>query len=319
MLNKFFQPKSQNWRWALCLSSGIYFYLFVLLFSPFKGFQQIHNSSTSILLINSGINNVLKMAICAFFLILLPKYFPQLFTSEKFTHKRLAFFVFSIVFNISLVYFCSINYLYHIDSTPSWFMQFMFTMAFPSILFIGTPFIISFFLIFNYFTNEPKEDQIWPPQYLPSNTETAKPFENINRGTPPQYKTQTAAVQTQLLRFTDNSSKKTYEIALESLYYITSDHNYIEVHYKNEQGNFSRLVLRNSLKTIEDEMIGSARSPLIRCHKAFIVNQEKIASLHGPTKLAYFILTGIETHIPISRQKYPDLEPRFLNSNVRSL
>jgi DNA-binding LytR/AlgR family response regulator len=58
-------------------------------------------------------------------------------------------------------------------------------------------------------------------------------------------------------------------------------------------------------------MILDNNLPLIRCHKAFIVNREKVVELRGTTKLSYFILNGIDTQIPISRQKYAALDQQF--------
>ena len=57
----------------------------------------------------------------------------------------------------------------------------------------------------------------------------------------------------------------------------------------------------------------STDSPLIRCHKAFIVNREKVVELRGTAKTAHFVLEDLETTIPVSRQKYPEVELQFLN------
>lgn len=158
----------------------------------------------------------------------------------------------------------------------------------------------------------PKDETVEaPPQYnsseLPvlairSNYETVE--------APPQYHPNSMPL---IVHFTDTSNKKTLTIALDNLYYITSAQNYIEIIHRTKNAVPTRSVLRNSLKTIEEEMIMSTDSPLIRCHKAFIINREKVVEMRGTSKNAHFILADIEPSIPISRHKFLELEPYFSN------
>jgi DNA-binding LytR/AlgR family response regulator len=120
-----------------------------------------------------------------------------------------------------------------------------------------------------------------------------------------------------IMRFSDSFNEKNLQVPLNSLYYITSAQNYIEIFYQNKNAIHTRQILRNSLKAIEEEMIiNDDNSSLIRCHTAFIVNREKVVELRGLAKLAQFILEDIDTSIPVSRQKYAELGTQFSAPNT---
>jgi LytTr DNA-binding domain len=311
MWQAFFKPEYQNWRWAFCMSLGIYLYLFISFLEPFKGDKITYIwASTEAYISHSIINFSLVILITAFFVVFLPSYFPKFFLPKNFTLQRFGFLNLFTALFIEMGYFFSNYYFFHFDMTLSWFMIFMFRTTLSSFLFAGIPFSLGYLILFNYINNEgnQKESII---NYLPPNIESNHEEKDIQivEAAPPQYN---GILIPTMLNFSDNSNKKNLEIALDSLYYITSAQNYIEVFYQNKNAVLSRQVLRNSLKAIEEEMIvNNDDSPLIRCHKAFIINREKVIELRGPAKSAQVILDGIDTLIPVSRQKYTELETQF--------
>ena len=74
----------------------------------------------------------------------------------------------------------------------------------------------------------------------------------------------------------DNSGGLKLSLRLSSLYYIESDDNYIMVWYTDSKGELKKYMLRCRLKTVEESFKGSS---LVRCHRKYIVNMDKVKVL----------------------------------------
>lgn len=74
----------------------------------------------------------------------------------------------------------------------------------------------------------------------------------------------------------DNSGVLKLSLRLSCLYYIESDDNYIIVWYTDSKGELQKYMLRCRLKTVEESFMGSS---LIRCHRKYIVNMDKVKVL----------------------------------------
>ena len=74
----------------------------------------------------------------------------------------------------------------------------------------------------------------------------------------------------------DNSGVLKLSLRLSCLYYIESDDNYIIVWYTDSKGELQKYMLRCRLKTVEECFMGSS---LIRCHRKYIVNMDKVKVL----------------------------------------
>lgn len=79
-----------------------------------------------------------------------------------------------------------------------------------------------------------------------------------------------------LVAFPDEKGDLKITIALENLLYIESADNYVTIFYLNKSKQ-SRFLLRNSLKWMEENL--TKDTPLVRCHRSFIVNMEKVKVL----------------------------------------
>ena len=82
----------------------------------------------------------------------------------------------------------------------------------------------------------------------------------------------TPAKKTDLTVFRDDKGVVCFSLQLEALYYIESDTNYITVFYSNH-GKIEKYLMRSSLKTVLEDNINDK---LVRCHRSYIVNFEKI-------------------------------------------
>ena len=85
-----------------------------------------------------------------------------------------------------------------------------------------------------------------------------------------------------IIKFKDETGQVKLVIKPEDLIYINSADNYLEIHYIKDE-TLSKYLLRNSMKSIEKQLIGNK---IIRCHRSFIVNIAKI-EIAKKTNTAY--------------------------------
>jgi len=107
----------------------------------------------------------------------------------------------------------------------------------------------------------------------------------------------------------DNNGALKLSINVNNLYYIESDDNYIKVWYEDTKGILKQYMLRCRLKTIEDSFCGSN---LLRCHRKYIVNMDKVAILTRE-KDGYFLNLGNEAigAIPVTKTYEEIILSRF--------
>ena len=74
----------------------------------------------------------------------------------------------------------------------------------------------------------------------------------------------------------DNNGVLKLSVSSANLYYVEADDNYIKVWYADQQGALQTYMLRCRLKTVEESFPGS---DLVRCHRKFVVNMQKVKLL----------------------------------------
>jgi hypothetical protein len=313
MWRNFFKPEHINWRRAYCLICGVYIHFFVIFFEPYKGDKITYIWASTYDYICHHIYNFVNVVFfCALVTLILPKRFPSYFLPEKLSFRRFFMLVALAPTGMGVFYFIGNYYYFHYEITLSWFLIYMFKVMVTNAFFAGVPFIIVYLSIFDYFTNTKNNPLNETSDGMFYAAEPTLAAQNPIVEAPPQYPHEISTQRPIMLSFTDSTNKKSLDVALNHLYYITSAQNYIEIFHGNKNA-IKSTVLRQSLKTIEEDMIVSSDSPLIRCHKAFIVNREKVIELRGTAKTAHFILEDVDVTIPVSRQKYPEVEAKFLN------
>lgn len=80
---------------------------------------------------------------------------------------------------------------------------------------------------------------------------------------------------TELINLTDNNGNVKLSIKMENLLFIVSQDNYIKVYYSHGP-QLCNYLLRCKIKTIEESFAGSS---LVRCHRSYIVNTDRIRSI----------------------------------------
>lgn len=94
------------------------------------------------------------------------------------------------------------------------------------------------------------------------------------------------------------NSKDRLEVNSSDLIYITSTGNYIQAFYQKEN-ELKNIVLRNTLKQTEDQL--KENHSMIKCHRAFLVNKNKIVRVKGNSQGLRLVLQGTDEEIPVSR------------------
>lgn len=113
----------------------------------------------------------------------------------------------------------------------------------------------------------------------------------------------------------DNNGDLKLCVSASNLYYIESDDNYIVVWYTDSKGDLKRYMLRCRLKTVEESFRGSS---LVRCHRKYIVNMDKVKVLRKE-KDGYELDLDNDAiaPIPITKTYSENVLGRFNNSAGR--
>ncbi len=111
-----------------------------------------------------------------------------------------------------------------------------------------------------------------------------------------------------IINFHDYNGALKFTVKLENIYYIKAEGNYVNVLYNNK-GGISSFVLRNKIQAIEDSLAGT---PLMRCHRTYIVNSNNIKLIRNEADGYYidFNQTGLES-VPVSNTYREKIVKRF--------
>lgn len=111
-----------------------------------------------------------------------------------------------------------------------------------------------------------------------------------------------------IINFHDYAGALKFTVKLENIYYIKAEGNYVNVFYNNK-GGISSFVLRNKIQAIEDSLAGT---PLMRCHRTYIVNSNNIKLIRTEDEGYYidFNQPGLES-VPVSRTYSEKIVKRF--------
>jgi len=117
-----------------------------------------------------------------------------------------------------------------------------------------------------------------------------------------------AQKKSDMLVFKDDKGVVCFSIQTNALYYIESDTNYITVFYSN-QGKIEKYLMRSSLKMVLEE---NDSDNLVRCHRSFIVNFEKV-KLYKKDKEGGVIelLNDLLPAIPVSKSYIENVLLKF--------
>ncbi|MGD1957538.1 MAG: LytTR family transcriptional regulator DNA-binding domain-containing protein [Fulvivirga sp.] len=91
---------------------------------------------------------------------------------------------------------------------------------------------------------------------------------------------------------------KIVDFNLNEILYIASDDNYVDIHYLVNDTR-QKLILRSSLKNIEEQIVNPI-TPIIRCHRQFLINTNQFEILKATSRSMILQTKKYSDEIPVS-------------------
>jgi len=256
-------------KWKVILGVSLFIGVFMLIFQPF-GLQEYQHNQKALILSGYGIVTFLVLIIDMFFIQMI---FPGLFEEKSWTVLKQIIWLAWILFSIGLGNLVYSVYVFQFSAgifTLFWVFQ-LFTLVIGLI-----PVILITMIQQNYL--------------LKRNVKNAQIIESsLSLHRTSSFPMVTIIAENGKDEFTSSPS---------DILFLESTGNYISILYL-DNGKTKRLVLRNTLKNAELQLDQSTM--LFRCHRAYIVNLEKIEKIKGNSQGYRLILTGYPDEIPVSR------------------
>ena len=143
-----------------------------------------------------------------------------------------------------------------------------------ALVYLAVAMAIPYIIIYQYFSLQEKEEQIVDADRV---------------------------AQGEKIRFLDERGNIKLIVSQPSILYIQSEENYLRIYYLDE-GKLSTYLLRSSMKRIEETC---AKNGLVRCHRSYFVNKNRVKVLQKDKEFTYAILDVPNTaHIPVSKNYY---------------
>lgn len=117
-----------------------------------------------------------------------------------------------------------------------------------------------------------------------------------------------------LIAFPDEKGEIKISIVLENLIYIDSADNYVTIYYINKD-KITKFLIRNSLKWMEEHL--TKESPLVRCHRSYMVNLDKVKVLRKTKEGIFIELDAPDApDIPVSKTYHEKVMKKFSEYTV---
>lgn len=106
------------------------------------------------------------------------------------------------------------------------------------------------------------------------------------------------------IRFVDERDNLKLVVAADAVLYIQSEENYLKICYL-ERDEIKFCTIRSSMKRIEELC---ERNGLIRCHRSYFINKERVQALQKDKEYTYAVLDVPEANrVPVSKNYYDQL------------
>lgn len=273
------ETHGSHWRSALITGTIVFTFLFI--FRPF-GMYRFETSLIALITAGYGVITALMVLLNIYLWAAL---FPEWFREEKWTTGKEILFILWIIFCIGLANAFYSVYIFNDTVSWSYLLQFQFFTMLVSII----PVTVNVFTLQLVFTRRNLKaaleltEKMHHKQRLDSNPGAEVLLQSENR-------------------------KEEFRLPASNLIYITSADNYIEIHYLEGEEEKKKL-LRGTLKGARDNL--RSLTAFYRCHRAFIVNLDRVISVTGNSQGYRLRLKGSSEEIPVSRNLREELETRL--------
>ena len=257
-------------RWNIIVAISLFISLFMLFFQPF-GLSAFENEYRLYFEIGYGVVTFLVLLLDFF---AFPFLFKKTFKFQQWTVLKQIIWQIWILVSIGIVIFLFSSFFLSFSNNLKAFLYFQFYTLLVGVI----PVVVMTVIHQN--------------RLLAENLKIAN---NYNKDF--TTKTDNAPDDEKVCLVAENS-KDRLEVNSSDLVYVTSTGNYIQAFYQKES-ELKSIVLRNTLKQTEDQLKGN--QSIIKCHRAFLVNKNKIVRVKGNSQGLRLVLEGTDEEIPVSR------------------
>lgn len=247
-------PATTKAKIIISLGFGKFIFLFLLLFKPFD--FTVLEGKVLYYALAYGIITVVMMLVNLFFLpLLLPKFFKS---NDWVIYKMILFVVWLLLLISMTNWFFSVTTFeaHNIEAHDFSF----FLLATVSVGFF--PLILYLFISERVKTKQYKNIAA---NILEKKKERTKAYEN-------------KSIEKQFITLVGDNKKEEFKVAMHNLLFINSEKNYASIFYL-EKNQVKEHLLRTTLTKIEEQT--SKYKSIVRCHKSYIVNANKVMKIQG--------------------------------------
>lgn len=264
-------PKQEK-KWKLVISISIFVALFLIIFQPFR-INLAQNNNKVLILAGYGLVTFCTLVIN---LIIIEDIFSNFFDERNWKIWKEFIWLLWIIFSIGLgnALYTTLVFGMYFNVDFSFYINFqLFTLLVGFMPITALILTKQKYLVTKY-SNSADE--------LNQNLKTAKG--------PSKAK--------DLVQLISDNQKDIIEFNLSDFLFIESCGNYIEVHYLEEKTE-KKETIRSTIKKCLN--IFKQTEDIIQCHRAFIVNINKVINVKGNSQGLKLSLTNCQTEVPVSR------------------
>lgn len=269
-------------KWQATVVPALIIYLMIAILQPF-GIAEIQNPSKQLVLLGYGIVTAFVMA---FTHVLLPLLFPKYYQEKAWTvGKNLLRFV------LSLLLITLSNWIYSYIVLGVSLDRYSFYRMLVYVFILATiPKVI--FVLWNR------------NMLLSNNLSEANKLNHLLTQSQQKERTHEAnatpseMVPDQNRIMLTGGIRETLELNASDFLFAEAEGNYVNVHYVSE-GREKVQMMRTTMNQMEESIISDGH--IIRCHRAFFVNIDKVVSVEGNAQGLRLQLVITNNEIPVSR------------------
>lgn len=262
-------PVTLKSKLLISLGFGKFVFLFLLLFKPFD-FNQLEDQ----VLYYAFIYGVITMGILMFNLFLLPLLFKEAFNPNTWSIYKMILFILEIVIFISLI-----NTIFS-RQTNHFFVDHKRSFLF----FLKNVVLVSLFPNMVYI-------------YLVERISNKK-HQTVANSISSSLEVKQSEDENSRITIYGTNKNELLHVIISDLIYISSEKNYASIfHFQN--GIIKETLLRVSLSNIEDQL--KDYSAIVRNHKSYIVNTNKVVRIKGNARSYLLEIPEIDFLLPVSR------------------
>ena len=289
-------PYTTSWKSRLktALGFGLFIAIFLLVFKPYG----LMTFPMSRLWFISLVYGFITFGCIFLALILLPVFFPYFFKEEKWTTGKQILHTIVVIVLVGLV-----NYIFSpflVDTNYSlrdmlWFQGITLAIAL-------LPVSIFTLLKQNSLLKKFEQQAAVLEKKLKEKPEPVR--QQAPPGLSPEIKNESPFIE-----LTGDYQGEKIVLAPEDLYFIAAANNYIKVYFtKKEKISYS--IIRMTLKKAEEAL--EAWPCFFRCHRAYIINLDKVEHVEGNAQGYKIRLVNSEESIPVSRNLNNEFSDKLL-------